>query len=188
MPWLDTKDLVTKKPTAREMREVEEYTRRKSKPRFYADENFPTVATEILRKREADVFTVQEAGRRRHPDENHSAEALRLGRVLITCDRDYLNEHRFPLIHCPAIVVCDFGRGSVGEILGTFNCLWSIFTAPQFYDKWVKIDASNDCWTEHTRFLDGSTARRRFRFFERRLQEWSENKSAVTRRRKRGHD
>jgi predicted nuclease of predicted toxin-antitoxin system len=174
MAWADAKDLVTEKPTDREVRQVEDYIRRKAKPRFYADENFPTIATEILRRREADVLTVQEAGRRRHPDENHAAEALRLGRVLITCDRDYLDERRFPLIHCPAIVICDFGRGSVREIQGTFGCLWSVFAVPQFYDKWVKIDASHDCWKEHTRFLDGSTAHRRFRIFGGRLQEWCE--------------
>ena len=157
------------------MWQVEDYIRRNAKPRFYADENLPTIATEILRRRDADVLTVQEAGRRRHPDENHTAEALRLGRVLITCDRDYLDERRFPLIHCPAIVICDFGRGSIREIRGTFGCLWSVFAMPQFYDKWVKIDASQDCWTEHTRFLDGSTAHRRFRIFGGRLQEWCED-------------
>jgi hypothetical protein len=70
-------------------------------PRFYADENFPTAAIEILRRLGANVITVRDARRRGHPDENHTAEALRMGRILITCDRDYLNERRFPLIHCP---------------------------------------------------------------------------------------
>ena len=172
MPWHDTKNLASGKPTDREVRQVEDYVRRDAKPRFYADENFPAMATEILRHRKADVLTVEQAGRRRHPDENHAAESLRLGRVLITCDRDYLDERRFPLVHCPAIVVCSFGQGSLNEIQGTFGCLWSVFAVPQFYDKWVKIDASRDCWTEHMRFLDGSTAHRRFRIFRGKLQEW----------------
>jgi hypothetical protein len=66
MAWRDTKDLVAEKPADREVRQVEDYIRRKTKPRFYADENLPTIATEILRRRGADVLTVQEAGRRRH--------------------------------------------------------------------------------------------------------------------------
>lgn len=173
MGWCDTNLSPAEKLTYREVRQVEGYIRRKAKPRFYADENFPTIATEILRRRGADALTVQEAGRRRHPDENHTAEALRLGRVLITCDRDYLDERRFPLIHCPAIIICDFGRCSVREIHGTFGCLWSVFAVPQMYDKWVKIDANQDCWTEHIRFLDGNTAHHRFRIFRGRLQEWS---------------
>jgi len=30
-------------------------------------------------------------------------------RILLTCDRDYLDERRLPLIHSPVIVVCNFG-------------------------------------------------------------------------------
>ena len=108
-------------PTEREKRQVEEFARRKAKSRFYADENFPQLATAILRRLKADVLTVQANHRRGHPDENHAAEALRLGRVLITCDRDYLDARRFPLLHCPALVVCDFGRGTAGEIRDAFN-------------------------------------------------------------------
>lgn len=57
-------------------------------------------------------MTVKEARLTGHPDENHVAQALRLGRILITCDRDYLDERRFPLIGCPAVAVCDFGSGT----------------------------------------------------------------------------
>ena len=162
-------------PTEREARQVFGYLGRKAKPRFYADENFPSIATTILRRRGADVPTVQESRREGHPDENHAAEALRLVRVLITCDRDYLDERRFPLIHCPAIVVCDFGRVSAREIDDTFNCLTCIFCGPQFYDKWVKIDAKRDSWTEYIRHLDGSRSRQRARVYGGRIQEWSED-------------
>ena len=78
-----------------------DFARRKAKPRFHADENFPELATAIPRAFKANVLTMQEARRRGHPDENHTAEAFRLGRVFITCDRDYLDKRRFPLIHCP---------------------------------------------------------------------------------------
>jgi predicted nuclease of predicted toxin-antitoxin system len=124
MAWAEMKILTDAElPTKKEMRQLEDYLRRKTKPRFYADENFPNIAVEILRRRGADVLTVHEAMRNGHPDENHAAEALRLGRVLITCDRDYLDERKFPLIHCPAIIVCDFGKGSAHEIDRTFQCL-----------------------------------------------------------------
>jgi hypothetical protein len=52
--------------------------------------------------------------------------------------------------------------------------LHGAFTAPQFYDKWVKIDAKRDCWTEHLRFRDGTTSRTRCRAFRGVLQEWVE--------------
>jgi hypothetical protein len=118
------------------------------------------------------VRTVHDARRRGHPDENQAGEALRLSRVLLTCDRHYLNERRFPLIHCPAIVVCDFGTGTAAEIRSTFQCLRGVFTVPQLHDKWVKIHARRDSWTEYIRYLDGTTSRSRCRYYRGRMQEW----------------
>jgi predicted nuclease of predicted toxin-antitoxin system len=123
-----------------------DYLRRRAKVRFYADENFPYLATRMLRRFGAQVVTVQDAGLRRHPDENHAAYALRYGYVLLTCDRDYLDNRKFPLIHCPAIAVFDFGKGSPREILAALQCLRTAFRIPQFYDKWMKIEAAKDSW------------------------------------------
>jgi Domain of unknown function (DUF5615) len=173
MPWIDMDIIaIDGKLTERERRQVDDFARRKAKPRFYADENFPELAIEMLRRLKADVMNIRNTRRKGHPDESHAAEALRLGRVLITCDRDYLDEHRFPLIHCPALVVCDFGQGTASEIRATFKCLGSIFSVPQFFDKWTKIDAKRDSWTEYARHLDGTTSRYRYRFHRGRMQEW----------------
>jgi hypothetical protein len=150
-------------PTEREKQQVIDFARRKAKPRFYADENFPQLATGILRRRlKADVLTVQDARRRGHPDENHAAEALRLGRVLITCDRYYLDERRFPLIHCPALVVFDFARGTAGEIWETFKCLGAIFSAPQSqgsfsFEGSINRDSSKRLFTKATCPIAGSS-------------------------------
>jgi predicted nuclease of predicted toxin-antitoxin system len=149
-------------PTEREIREIEDFVRRKAKPRFYADENFPPLATEVLRRLGANVVTVQDCRKRGHPDENVISETRKLGRVLITLDRDFLDERRYPIIQCPVIVVCDFGAGSPPEIWRTFRCLWRIFTAPQFFDKWCKFDANRESWTETARFQNGTMARQRF--------------------------
>src|SRR6266436_6432971 len=99
MMWKYIADVVlAEPPTEREKREVHDCIRRRAKPRFYADENLPTAAISILRRMNADVYTAKEARLQRHPDENHLAQARKLGRVLMTCDRDYLDERRFPLI------------------------------------------------------------------------------------------
>jgi Domain of unknown function (DUF5615) len=160
------------KLSEREKRQIDDFARRKVKPRFYADENFPEEAVIILRSLKANVLTVQENRRRHHPDENHAAEALRFGRILITCDRDYLDEGKHPLIHCPALVVCDFGRGTDREIRDTFKCLGAIFSVSQIFDKWTKIDANRDSWTVYARNLDGTTSRTRYRFRRNGMQEW----------------
>jgi predicted nuclease of predicted toxin-antitoxin system len=158
-------------PTKREREQVLEYRRRKAKPRFYADENFPSAAVQLLRDTKVQVITAQEARLNGHPDENHAAFALKNGCVLLTCDRDYLDEQRFPLIHCPAIVVFDFGSGSLHEMREAFKCRRTMYGSPQFFDKRVKIDAKRECWSEQCRFLDGTASRARYRAHRSRLQE-----------------
>jgi predicted nuclease of predicted toxin-antitoxin system len=174
MPWIAVQQMpqTTRPATRAEVQQVIEFVGRKAIPRFYADENFTPVAIEILRCSGARVFTVQQVGRRGHPDENHAAYALRNGLILITQDRDYLNERRFPLISSPAIVVCDFGRGTEHEIRLCYRCLRMIHRVPQFFDRWVKFDAKPTSWTEHMRFLDGTTAHTRFRQAGPTLEEW----------------
>ena len=159
-------------PSKKEVEQFVEYRRRKAKPRFYADENFPSSAVQILRHTGARVVTAQEVGLSGHSDEDHTAYALKHGYVLLTCDRDYLDNRRFPLIHCPAIAVFDFGAGSAQEMLQAFRCLTNIFKAPQLFDKWAKFDAKRREWIETLRFLDGSTFRSRYRIYDGKLQEW----------------
>jgi hypothetical protein len=55
-----------------------------------------------------------------------------------------------------------------------FQCLKAVSRAPQFYDKWVKIDAKRECGSGYCRFLNGATSRARYRVHKKRLQEWVE--------------
>jgi hypothetical protein len=82
-------------PTKREAQQLVTYMRRRAKCRFYADENFSTIAVAIRRRLGADVLTAHEARHCGEPDENYVAEALRLKRILITRDGNYLDERRF---------------------------------------------------------------------------------------------
>ncbi|MBI1210454.1 MAG: hypothetical protein GC190_03250 [Alphaproteobacteria bacterium] len=171
--WTDLIALVEKNmPSSEDVEQVIEYFKRRAKARLYADENFPRDAIELLREAGARVQTAQHAGLLGHADEDHAAHALRTGQVLLTCDRDYLNERRFPLIHCPAIFVFDFGTGTADEMRQAFRCLATIFAMPQFFDKWCKVDAKRDGWTEYVRHLDGTTSRTRLRLHKGVLQEW----------------
>lgn len=173
MPWVNLEKLAERNPVSKkEMRQVLEYLGRKAKARFYSDENFPELAVRILRHNGVRVITAKEAGLVGRSDEDHAAYALRQRYVLLTCDRDFLNERRFPLIHCPVIVVFNFGSGSSRETLRSFRCLRNILRTPQFYDKWAKFDAKREEWTETARFLDGTTSRSRYRMHHGTPQEW----------------
>ena len=173
MAWVNIEDVVAQNlPSQKEVQQVLDYLSRKAKSRFLADEYFPEPAVTLLRAMGGKVQTSDAAGLKRHPDENYAAYARRNGLVLATCDRDFLDERRFPLIHCPAIFGFDFGFGSRQEMKQNFRCLAGVFRAPQFYDKWCKVDAKRDCWTEILRHLDGSTSRNRRRLWHGKLQEW----------------
>lgn len=158
--WVDFK---AEGASQKEVRQIWEYFKRKAKARFYADENFPEPAISLLRTMGAKVQTNHQAGLSGHPDQDQLAYARRNGLVFVTCDRDFLDERRYPLMNCPAIFVFDFGSGSLEEMKQAFSCLAAVFRTPQFYDKWCKVDAKRDCWTQHFRHLDGTTSKTRLR-------------------------
>ena len=90
--------------------------------------------------------------------------------MLLTCDRDYLDKQRFPLIHCAAFVVFDCA-GRYRKCGKRSMPSEHVHSAPQFFDEWIKIDAKRDGSSEHSRFLDGTTSRARRRVHRGRLQE-----------------
>ena len=68
------------------------------RPRIYADANVPAglVAHMRLRLRWDVLFVVEEDTLRRAPDLEHYRLAQQLRRTLVTMDRDYLDDKRFP--------------------------------------------------------------------------------------------
>jgi hypothetical protein len=72
--------------------------RRSGEPRVYADANIPNGVVEYMRTRlRWDVlFVLEHDDLRRASDLEHFRLARQLGRTLITQDRDYTDERRFP--------------------------------------------------------------------------------------------
>ena len=69
-----------------------------ARPRIYADANVPAGLVTYMRTALGwDVlFVMEEDGLRRAPDLKHFRLAQQLRRTLITMDRDYLDDRRFP--------------------------------------------------------------------------------------------
>ncbi|HSC25705.1 MAG TPA: DUF5615 family PIN-like protein, partial [Vicinamibacterales bacterium] len=67
-------------------------------PRVYVDANMPSPAVEFMRTRlRWDVlYVLEHDDLRRAPDIHHYRLARRLGRTLVTLDRDYIDDLRFP--------------------------------------------------------------------------------------------
>src|SRR5258706_14819484 len=68
------------------------------RPRIYADANMPAgiVAHMRLRLQWDVLFVLEQDDLRRAPDVKHYRLALQLRRTLVTMDRDYLDDRRFP--------------------------------------------------------------------------------------------
>ncbi len=68
------------------------------RPRIYADANVPAGLVSHMRERlDWDVlFVLEEDELRRAPDLKHYRLAQQLRRTLVTLDRDYLDDRRFP--------------------------------------------------------------------------------------------
>jgi hypothetical protein len=67
-------------------------------PRIYADANVPAglVVHMRIRLRWDVLFVLEQADLRRAPDVKHYQLAQQLRRTLVTMDRDYLDDRRFP--------------------------------------------------------------------------------------------
>src|SRR3954447_12050966 len=78
-----------------------------TRPRIYADANVPAGIVAHMRQRlRWDVlFVLEEADLRRAPDVKHYQLAQQLRRTLITLDRDYLDDRRFPPDQCGGVLV-----------------------------------------------------------------------------------
>lgn len=68
------------------------------RPRIYVDANVPAglVAYMRVRLRWDVLFVLEEHELRRAPDQKHYQLAQQLRRTLVTMDRDYLDDRRFP--------------------------------------------------------------------------------------------
>ena len=78
-----------------------------ARPRIYADANVPAGLVAHMRARlQWDVlFVLEEADLRRAPDLKHYQLAQQLRRTLVTLDRDYLDDRRFPPDGCGGVLV-----------------------------------------------------------------------------------
>jgi hypothetical protein len=76
-------------------------------PRIYADANVPAGLVAFMRRSLGwDVlFVLEEETLRRAPDLRHYRLAQQLHRTLVTLDRDYLDDRRFPPLETNGVIV-----------------------------------------------------------------------------------
>ncbi|MEO7189784.1 MAG: DUF5615 family PIN-like protein [Vicinamibacterales bacterium] len=77
-------------------------------PRVYVDANMPAGLVAAMRHDLGwDVlFVLEDADVRRAPDREHFHRASDLGRTLITLDRDFCDDRRFPPAVSAGVIIC----------------------------------------------------------------------------------
>jgi len=78
-----------------------------ARPRIYADANVPAgIVAHMRRQLRWDVlFVLEQPDLRRAPDVKHYQLAQQLRRTLVTMDRDYLDDRRFPPAESGGVLV-----------------------------------------------------------------------------------
>lgn len=76
-------------------------------PRVYADANIPNGVVEFMRTalRWDVLFVMEHEALRRAPDVEHFRLARQLGRTIVTLDRDYIDDRRFPPAESAGVIV-----------------------------------------------------------------------------------
>ena len=77
------------------------------KLRLLSDANFPRALTEALRRRGIEVRTAQDLRIERLPDEQILREAAKRGLTVITLDRDFWQDTKFPLRSSGRLIFLD---------------------------------------------------------------------------------
>ena len=78
-------------------------------PRIYADANIPVGAVSFMRARlKWDVlYVVEHDDLRRASDGQHYRTARRLRRTIVTLDRDFADDRRFPPDESGGVIICE---------------------------------------------------------------------------------
>jgi len=100
------------------------------RPRIYADANVPAGLVDYMRTRlHWDVlFVMEEDELRRAPDVKHYRLAHQLRRTLVTMDRDYLDDRRFPPEEGCGVLV--FNAPNERELIGLLKRIDRVLFQP----------------------------------------------------------
>jgi hypothetical protein len=118
-----------------------------AEPRIYADANVPAGVVAFMRERlHWDVlFVLEDANLRRARDTEHFRLACQLHRTLITLDRDYLDDRRFPPTEGAGVLVISApNERGLANLLRQLHRAWFVDSALPL--KGRKLHAHPDCF------------------------------------------
>lgn len=105
--------------------------------KYYMDEHLPGPITRGLSQRGIDVFTVQEDNRETIPDPAVLDRAMELGRVVVTCDPDFLIEavrRQREKISFAGLAWINQHRISIGRCIDELELIASVYEPEDLID------------------------------------------------------
>lgn len=145
------------------------------KARFLLDENLPVGIADGMRRLHWNAKTSTELGLKGRGDEDLFAIAHRKDRVLVTCDRDFLNERRFPPHRNPGVIVL---HGGSGDVDGLVNGLLAVLPLvgnhrELFRGASIEVDARGVFTVTDRDYDTGARTSKRYRYTRHgNLEEW----------------
>lgn len=147
----------------------------RKRARFLVDESLGLGVAELLREEGWNVRYVAELGLGGHSDEDVFARAWADDRIVLTHDRDFLDDGRFPPHRNPGVVVLPGGHGGDLPLITALAGVVS-FVAPfrEGYRRTKVIVSDDATWTFFRQNSDtGAMERRRFRIPPKGpMEEW----------------
>jgi predicted nuclease of predicted toxin-antitoxin system len=142
--------------------------------RFLVDESLGVEAARALRGRRWNAAYVGDLGLLGHSDEDVFAAAAREDRILLTHDRDFLNDRVFPPNRNPGLVVLPGGDGQQRPLVRALGDVLSV--VGPFREVWrgskIVIDEGGALSVSH-RTWEGRMTRTRYRFARNgQAEEW----------------
>jgi predicted nuclease of predicted toxin-antitoxin system len=129
--------------------DIEAYVRQfRKKSRFLVDESLGIEVANVLRDMGWNAKFVSEVGLGGHSDEDIFAHAWSLDRILLTHDRDFLDDRRFPPYRNPGVVVLPGAEGDEEALLRALVAM-SLIVAPfrEGYRGTKVVVAADETWT-----------------------------------------
>ena len=139
---------------------------RPKKTRFLVDESLGVGVANVLRQEGWNAVFADEVGLHGHSDEDIFAFASREDRVLLTHDRHFLDDRRFPVHKNPGVAVLPGAEGNDEALLRALGQI--VYIMGWLRDFWrdTKVVVHEDgVWTVALRdFETGAITRTRYRF------------------------
>jgi predicted nuclease of predicted toxin-antitoxin system len=127
------------------------------KLKLCADANVPREIIAELRRAGIPVVAASEEGLAKRSDEEILAWTKRIGRVLLTLDRDFWDDRKFPLRKSPGIIFIDVKSEKSDDILHAFGLLYGTFASSYSLDWWdeMKVRAKREGYVLRMRSREG---------------------------------